>query len=259
MTKPNVLVIAGHDPSGGAGIHADIETIHSLGGLPATLITGLTIQNSRNVSGFELVDIDLLLSQFESLLEDMRFDAIKIGMTGSPVTVSFVAEVLDRLPGVPVVMDPVLAAEAGGSLAREGNGDSVPASIRRELMPRCTVATPNLPEALTLSGEESLEAAGKKIVQDGCPAVMVTGSHDNTPSVRNHLFTRDGHRSWEWARLEGSFHGSGCTLASAIAFFLARGEKLEQALELAQKYTQTTLANAWQAGSGQLLPDRRAR
>lgn len=259
MTKPNILVIAGLDPSGGAGIHADIEAIHNLGGLPATLVTGLTVQNSQDVFGFELVDIDLLCRQSEALLEDMDFQAVKIGMTGSPVTISFIAHVLDQLPDIPVVLDPVLAAEAGGSLSEQSKGDTVEAALMRELMPRCTLATPNLPEALTLSGEQELEAAGRALVDKGCPAVMVTGTHDSTASVQNHLFTLTGQRSWDWPRLKGSFHGSGCTLASAITALLARGEPLESALELGQKYVQTALANAWRAGRGQLIPDRHVR
>lgn len=260
MSKPNILVIAGLDPSGGAGIHADIEAIHNLGGFPATLITGLTVQNSRDVFGFELVDIDLLCRQSEALLDDMDFQAVKIGMTGSPVTIAFIAHVLDQLPGIPVVLDPVLAAEAGGSLSEQSsNGDTVETALRRELMPRCTLATPNLPEALALSGEQDLETAGRALVEKGCPAAMITGTHDSTASVHNHLFTPTAHRSWDWPRLEGSFHGSGCTLASAITAFLARGEPLEQAMELGQQYVQTALANAWRAGKGQLIPDRYVR
>jgi|SRR5690554_2189828 len=114
--KPNVLIIAGHDPSGGAGIHADIEAVQANGGFASTLITGLTIQNSQNVRGFEMVSVDLLRRQAECLLEDLQYSAVKIGMTGSPEVIRFVAELLDQLPGVPVVLDPVLAAEAGGSL-----------------------------------------------------------------------------------------------------------------------------------------------
>lgn len=257
MSKPNILVIAGHDPSGGAGIHADIEAVHGLGGFAATLITGLTVQNSHNVTGFELVDIDLLMRQSEALLEDMDFQAVKIGMTGSPVTVAFVAHVLDQLPGVPVVLDPVLAAEAGGALTESGDGDSVPAALMRELAPRCTLATPNLPEALELSGQSDLDGAGRALTAAGCPATLITGSHDDTPGVRNHLFTANGKRSWEWERLQGSFHGSGCTLASAIATYLGHGEPLEQALEHAQRYVQSSLARAWQPGRGQQVPDRR--
>ncbi len=257
MSKPNVLVIAGHDPSGGAGIHADIETIHALEGYAATLITGLTVQNSQNVFGFEMVDTQLLRRQSDALLADMDFDAIKIGMTGSPAVVSLIAEVLDQLPGVPVVLDPVLAAEAGGSLSEDG--DTLVAALIRDLLARSSLITPNLEETLTLSGQASLHEAGSELVRQGTPAALITGSQDDTADVRNHLFTANAHRSWSWPRLEGSFHGSGCTLASAIAVGLAEGRTLEKALEMAQRFVQTSLEHAWPAGQGQLIPDRHVR
>src|SRR5690606_545427 len=228
--KPNILVIAGHDPSGGAGIHADIEAIHSLGGFAATLITGLTIQNSQNVLGFELVSETLLARQADALLDDMSFAAVKIGMTGSPGVIRFIAQVLDRLPGVPVVLDPVLAAEAGGSLS----GDNVPDAMLRELMPRATLTTPNLPEAQRLAGAESVAACGERLLAAGCPAVLITGTHDDTPEVHNHLFTAQGSQRWGWPRLPGTFHGSGCTLASACATLIGQGLPLPVALEQAQ-------------------------
>lgn len=251
--KPNVLVIAGHDPSGGAGIHADIEAIHSLGGFAATLITGLTVQNSGNVLGFELVSEQLLQRQADALLSDMRFDAVKIGMTGSPGIIRFIAGLLDRLPGVPVVLDPVLAAEAGGRLA----ADSVPDAMLRELMPRAALATPNLPEAQKLARAEDLDACGAALHQAGCPAVLITGTHDETPQVQNHLYTATGVRHWSWPRLPGTYHGSGCTLASACAALLAAGQPLDSAVEQAQRYVHQALRHAWQAGQGQLIPDRR--
>lgn len=252
--KPNVLVIAGHDPSGGAGIHADIETIHSLGGLAATLITGLTVQNSQNVQEFELVSIDLLQRQADALLADMSFAAVKIGMTGSPAMVQFIASLLARLPDdIPVVLDPVLAAEAGGSL---GETD-LPAVLLAKLLPRATLATPNLPEAEQLSGCQGVATAGRALRQHGVPAVLITGTHDDTEAVHNHLFSDSGEQRWAWPRLPGSFHGSGCTLAAACAVLLAEGLPLEQALTTAQDYVHRSLKNAWQAGQGQLIPDRR--
>ncbi|MDX1804674.1 MAG: bifunctional hydroxymethylpyrimidine kinase/phosphomethylpyrimidine kinase, partial [Alcanivorax sp.] len=131
--KPNILVIAGHDPSGGAGIHADIEAIQALGGFASTLITGLTVQNSQIVRGFRLTDSGLLEQQAEALLDDYTFQAVKIGMTGSLAIIDFIARLLERLPGVPVILDPVLAAEAGGSLTRESLAEAMGA----RLAPRC--------------------------------------------------------------------------------------------------------------------------
>ena len=257
MSKPNVLVIAGHDPSGGAGIHADIEAVHALEGFAATLITGLTVQNSQNVFGFEMVDTGLLRRQSEALLADMDFQAVKIGMTGSPAVVSLIAEVLDRLPGVPVVLDPVLAAEAGGSLSEEG--DTLIEALSRDLVPRSTLITPNLEEALTLSGQPGLQEAGPELVRQGTPAALITGSQDDTTDVHNHLFTKAAHQQWAWPRLQGSFHGSGCTLASAIAAGIAEGRALDEALEVAQRFVQTSLEHAWAAGRGQLIPERHVR
>lgn len=251
--KPNILVIAGHDPSGGAGIHADIEAIHSLGGLSATLITGLTVQNSQNVRGFELTRLDLLERQADALLEDMDFAAVKIGMTGSPAIIGFIARLLDRLPNVPVVLDPVLAAEAGGSLGEQ----SVPEALLAELFPRATLVTPNLPEAERLANTRGVVACGEVLQQQGCPNVSITGTHDSTDAVHNHLFHAGGHRQWSWPRLTGSFHGSGCTLASACAALIAQGHTIEEALTHAQDYVYRTLQKAWQAGRGQLIPDRR--
>lgn len=253
MKKANILIIAGHDPSGGAGIHADIEAIHSLGGFPCTLITGLTVQNSQNVRGFELTPLTLLRQQADCLLEDIHFDAVKIGMTGSIAVIHWIAELLDQLPGIPVVLDPVLAAEAGGSLS----GKQVPDTLLTTLFPKATLTTPNLPEALTLSGEKTLEKAGRQLVNTGCPQVLVTGSHNKTDQVHNHLFSADGHRQWHWPRLNGSFHGSGCTLASACAALLGQGKPLENAIAQAQAYVDKSLRRAWQAGQGQLIPDRR--
>jgi hydroxymethylpyrimidine/phosphomethylpyrimidine kinase len=258
-SKPNVLVIAGHDPSGGAGIHADIEAIHSLGGFASTLITGLTVQNSINVQGFSLTDVDLLRRQADALLTDYSYSAIKVGMTGSPAIIRFIGEILDQLPGVPLVLDPVLAAEAGGSLGEA----SVPQALMNELFPRAVLVTPNLPEALQLSGQsnsatdESIDKCGEALLNAGCLSALITGTHDDTDAVENHLFLRSGVVRRQWPRLPGSFHGSGCTLASACAARLALGDSLEQANNHAQEYVYRCLENAWQAGKGQRIPDRR--
>ncbi|MFP1683580.1 hydroxymethylpyrimidine/phosphomethylpyrimidine kinase [Alloalcanivorax sp. C16-1] len=251
--KPNILVIAGHDPSGGAGIHADIEAVHSLGGFASTLITALTVQNSRNVSGFQLTPIDLLEQQADALLADYQFQAVKIGMTGSVEMVEWIAHLLARLPGVPVVLDPVLAAEAGGSLAR---GDLAEVMLTR-LAPLTTVLTPNLPEAELLAGADGVQAAGPRIAERCGQAVLVTGTHDDTDQVSNHLFDGDRRRRWDWPRLPDVYHGSGCSLASAMACRLALGDDLDGAAETAQRWLHQALRHAWRPGGGQHVPDRR--
>lgn len=249
--KPNVLVIAGHDPSGGAGIHADIEAIHALGGFASTLITALTVQNTQAVRSFQLTPIELLKQQADCLLDDMTFSAVKIGMTGSVKVVEWIAALLPRLGGIPVVLDPVLAAESGGSLGEQ----DVPAALRR-LFPQVTLITPNLPEAQRLSGKMELDAVGATLLAQGASAALVTGTHDDTPEVQNHLFTEEGVSHASWARLDGSFHGSGCTLASAIACLLAQGLPLAEAVVKAQDYVHTSLAKAFRAGKGQWIPWR---
>lgn len=251
--KPNVLVIAGHDPSGGAGIHADIEAIHSLGGLPSTLITGLTVQNSQNVYSFETVSIEMLQKQADVLLEDMEYSAVKIGMTASPAIVGFIQSLLQRLPNVPVVLDPVLAAEAGGGLAEESLNDI----LLSKIAPLSKLLTPNLPEAQLLTGETDIHACGEKLfAQTGTP-ILVTGTHCNTKEVENILFTENSAQGWTWPRLPGTYHGSGCTLASAISYYLAAGHELDDAIAQAQNYVHEALSRAWQAGKGQLIPERR--
>lgn len=250
--KPNVLVIAGHDPSGGAGIHADIEAIQALGGFASTLITALTVQNSRQVTGFQLTGLDVLERQADALLADYEFAAVKIGMTGSVTTVEWIARLLARLPGVPAVLDPVLAAESGGALARENLSDALIGA----LAPGTVVLTPNLPEAEALSGQSGVTATGEALQRRCGRAVLVTGTHDDTDQVSNHLFDGERQQRWDWPRLPQVYHGSGCSLASAIACLLARGEPLESAVEQAQGWLHGALKTAWQPGGGQYVPNR---
>ncbi|EKF75327.1 adenine phosphoribosyltransferase [Alcanivorax hongdengensis A-11-3] len=250
--KPNILVIAGHDPSGGAGIHADIETIQALGGFASTLITGLTVQNSQNVRGFQLTDPALLQQQADALLDDLDYQAVKIGMTGSVAIIDFIADLLARLPGVPVILDPVLAAEAGGSLAQESLADA----MLERLAPHCELLTPNLPEARLLSGEQALHACGDTLLARGRCAALITGTHDDTDQVSNHLFQPGRHRQWDWPRLPHSYHGSGCTLASAIACLRAHQQPLEEAVANAQAHVDRFLRQAFRPGRGQHVPNR---
>lgn len=251
--KPNVLVIAGHDPSGGAGIQADIEAIHSLGGFAATLITGLTVQNSQNAYSFDTVALAMLEQQSRALLEDATFSAIKIGMTASPAIVSFIRQLLEQLPNVPVVLDPVLAAEAGGGLATE----SLNQVLLSELAPISALLTPNFPEAQLLAGKESLDECGELLFEQTQTPILITGTHRNTDEVENVLFTSEGKQSWTWPRLPDTYHGSGCTLSSAIASYLAQGASLDIAIEKAQEYVHSALRRAWRSGKGQLIPERR--
>lgn len=251
--KPNVLVIAGHDPSGGAGIQADIEAIHSLGGFAATLITGLTVQNSQNVYSFETVAVEMLEQQSKALLDDVSFSAVKVGMTASPAIVRFIKHLLQQLPNAPVILDPVLAAEAGGGLATE----SLNQILLSELAPLSALLTPNFPEAQLLAGKDSLDECGYHLFELTQTPVLITGTHRNTDEVENVLFDKAGKRSWTWTRLPDTYHGSGCTLSSAIASYVAQGAALSEAIEEAQEYVHSALRRAWRSGKGQLIPERR--
>ena len=256
---PNVLVFSASDPSGGAGLQADLLTIARLGCHPLTVVTALTAQDSRHVRKLEAVRAELVAAQAEALLEDMSISAIKIGVVGSAANVAAVARIAARHPAVPVVLDPVLASGGGDRLA----DDDVQQAMRRELFPLVTVLTPNSHEArrLTDSGPSSaprdLAECGRLLAAQGCRFVLITGTHEATPDVVNRLFRAAGLvREDRWPRQPGEYHGSGCTLAAAIAAYLARGKAAPDAAALAQRYTWNAIAAGFRPGSGQHVPDR---
>jgi len=255
---PVVLAVGGHDPGGGAGIQADIEAIGANGAHPATVVTCLTVQDSCNLSALHPVEPTVILSQAMAVLADTPVSAIKIGLLGSPGAARAVAELLQSRPGVPVVLDPVLAAGGGHDLA----GDELLQAIRQRLLPHCTLLTPNTPEAHRLSGrspEESLESCAKALLAQGAGAVLLTGTHEREqePEIVHRLY-RPSHpaAASTCKRLPGRYHGSGCTLAAAIAARLAHGETLEEAVGQALGYTWKSLTHAFRAGRCQSLPDR---
>ena len=228
MTKPCVLVFAGLDPSGGAGIQADIEAITAMGAHALPIVTTLTVQDNNRVHAIDPVTADLLHRQSAVLLDKLQIAAVKIGIVGSRDNAAVIADVLGALreknPQIPVVLDPVLASGHGDALTRE---DAV--ALVQPLLPLTTLLTPNLPEAVRLShGETMLQKQAHWLLQK-LPHLLIKGGHDEGPMVNNHWFSRDAERSWQWPRLEGSFHGSGCTLASAIAGCLACGLSMPEA------------------------------
>jgi len=248
-----VLSISGHDPSGGAGIQADIEAISALGCKAATVVTCLTVQDTVDVRRIAPLSPDLVEEQLQTLLNDIKVRVIKIGLIGDAAVADALAAVLRGRPEIPVVLDPVLTAGGGRELAAR----DLIRSIRGELLPQTLLITPNTPEARRLTDRQSLEDCAMDLLQCGCKAVLTTGTHEQEPEVTNLLYRKDRkplHSTW--ARLAGSYHGSGCTLASSIAAFLAKGLTLEQAVMKAQKYTWNTLAFGTAPGKGQLLPDR---
>ncbi len=253
-SPPVVLVFSGLDPTGGAGIVADIEAIISQGGHAAPIATALTAQDTRNVFAIEPVDPILLVEQARAVLEDLPVAAIKIGMLGSLGVVEAVHTLLRDYPNLPVVLDPVLHAGGGAELADE----ALIEAMSELLIPLSSILTPNSEEARRLApGADNLHACAFSLLERGCEYVLITGTHEPTPEVENLLF--GGHRlleTYRWPRLPEVYHGSGCTLASAIAGLLAQGQEPMTAIHQAQDYTWQALQQAYRLGRGQWIPNR---
>lgn len=253
--RPIVLAIAASDPTGGAGLQADVLTLAAFGCHPVSVLTAITAQDTHGVEAVMPLDAGWVSRQAAVLLGDVRIAAIKLGVLGSAANAAAVAAVLDAQPGVPVVLDPVLASGRGDALADE----ALIAVLRSQLLPRVTVLTPNLPEARRLAGDAAAgrEACARALLELGCRNVLVTGTHDDTAEVVNTLFAPEGVlREDRWPRLPGEFHGSGCTLASALAALLALGRPLPDAARAAQDFTWQALTGGFAVGGGQAIPDR---
>ena len=255
---PAVLTFAASDPTSGAGLQADILALASMGCYPLSVVTAITVQDTAGVESFLSIDPDWVADQARCLLEDMPVAAFKMGMLGSTEIVTVVAEVVSDYPEVPLVLDPVFASGRGDEFA----GEDMIRAIRELLVPQSTVVTPNIPELRKLAGEEDNDEAdlaecAQALLDTGCEYVLVTGTHDSTVEVVNTLYHRGGVvRSDTWQRLPGSYHGSGCTLASALAANLARGLEIGEAVYEAQEFTWRALSHAFRPGMGQHLPDR---
>jgi hydroxymethylpyrimidine/phosphomethylpyrimidine kinase len=254
---PAVLTFAATDPTSGAGLQADLLALASMGCYPLSVVTALTVQDTAGVESFLAIDPDWVADQARCILEDMPVAAFKMGMLGSTEIVTVVAEVVSDYPDVPLVLDPVLASGRGDEFASE----EMVSAIRELLVPQSTVVTPNIPELRRLAGEDDSDASladcAQILLDSGCEYVLVTGTHDATPEVVNTLYHRGGVlRSDSWQRLPGSYHGSGCTLAAALAANLARGLEIGDAVYEAQDYTWQALSHALRPGMGQFLPDR---
>jgi hydroxymethylpyrimidine/phosphomethylpyrimidine kinase len=258
-TPPLVLVFAASDPSSGAGIQADLLTLASLGCHPLTALTAITVQDSSGVHSVHPLSAELLEAQARAILEDMPIAAFKIGVLASVENVVAVAEIVGDYPEIPLVFDPVLASGRGDDFSDE----DVIAAMRELLLPQTTLLTPNAPEARRLAesdedeSEPSIDLCAQRLIEMGVEYVLITGTHESTPQVVNTLYNADGIvRRDRWERLPGSYHGSGCTLASAIAGCLAGGASVEDAVRDSQDYTWQTLSNGFRAGMGQFIPDR---
>ncbi|MFH1873491.1 MAG: hydroxymethylpyrimidine/phosphomethylpyrimidine kinase [Pseudomonadota bacterium] len=260
-SPPIVLTFAASDPTGGAGLQADILTLASLGCHPLSVVTAITVQDTAGVEGVLPIDAEWVADQARALLEDMPVAAFKLGMLGSVEVIAALAEVIADYPDIPVVLDPVLASGRGDQFADE---EMVEAMIGL-LLPQTTLLTPNSLEARRLvqemgeAGEDvrDLAECARRLVGAGCEYVLVTGTHEGTPQVINTLYGSHGAvRTDRWDRLPGSYHGSGCTLASAIAAHLASGVNVADAVMGAQEFTWRTLAAGFRPGMGQFIPDR---
>jgi len=255
---PIVLSFSANDSSGGAGIQADILTIASMGCHPLSVITAITVQDTAGVDDVMALDPGWVVDQARAVLEDMPVHVFKIGMLGSVEIITAIAEVISDYPDIPLVLDPVLSSGRGDEFANE---DMVLA-MRELLLPQATIITPNSLEARRLAQEDDYDApdlgqCGSRLLHMGCEYVLITGTHENSPEVINTLYAAAGIvRSDAWQRLPGSYHGSGCTLASAIAATLANGLPVAEGVYEAQEYTWQALKAGFHPGMGQYLPDR---
>lgn len=251
---PVVLSISGHDPSGGAGIQADIEAITSQGCHACSVITALTTQNTAGVKTILPQPADLVSDQTNFLMEDVNPDVIKIGLIGSGEIAEALHRIILEIPDIPLVIDPVLAAGTGESFA----STAVISALIELLIPQATLVTPNSLEArILVPMATNLDDCGQHLVTSGCPNVLITGTHENRKDVINTLYNESGIvNSQTWKRLDASYHGSGCTLASCIAAMIALGHDPIDAATQSQSYTWQSLVNGYRPGQGQYVPRR---
>lgn len=243
----SVLIIAGSDSSGGAGIQADIKTVTVLGGYAATAITALTAQNTNGVQAVHAVPVKFIAEQIKSVLTDIEIDVIKTGMLNKAEVIETVADTIKNYGNdIPIVLDPVMVAKGGAKLLDK----KAIASLKKLLIPMAVMVTPNIPEAEALTGMEiknsdDMEVAGKKIIEMGAQSVLVKGGHLQESEVVDVLITTKVLRHFTGTRIETkNTHGTGCTLASAIATYLAQKESFEDAVLKARDYVRRAIETA---------------
>jgi hydroxymethylpyrimidine/phosphomethylpyrimidine kinase len=248
------MTFAGLDPTGGAGLQADIEAIASMGGHALPVITAVTAQDTRDVKSCTPVGAMPIIEQARVVLEDIAVDAFKVGLVGSVEAIGAIHTILKDYEGVPVVIDPVCASAAGTALADDEQMDAM-VSL---LLPLATVVTPNTVEARLLTPEaDTLNASAQELLSYGCQFVLLTGSHEPSAHIVHRLYSeRRLIESFECERLPGEYHGSGCTLSAAIAALLGHGLSPLAAVTEALEYTLEALRKGSALGSGQLIPQR---
>jgi hydroxymethylpyrimidine/phosphomethylpyrimidine kinase len=258
------MTFAATDPSSGAGLQADVLTLASIGCHPLSVVTAITVQDTLGVDNVMVFDADWVNEQARTILEDMHVSAFKLGMLGSVENIAVIAEIMADYPDTPLLIDPILSSGRGDELANE----EMQAAMIDLLFPQATLITPNSLEARRLAfGDDaddadeientSLDESAQRLLSMGCEYVLITGTHERSTEVVNTLYGEKGLiKSYSWERLPGSYHGSGCTLTSAIAACIAHGLTIEEAVAEAQEYTWQTLKAAFRPGMGQYIPDR---
>ncbi len=250
--RGRVLIIAGSDSGGGAGIQADIKTVTALGGYAATAVTAVTVQNTLGVTGVHPIPLDIVEAQGRAVLDDIGADAIKTGMLGDAATVEVAARLIDSAAGVPTVIDPVMVAKGGASLLVA----KAVAAVKAILIPRATLLTPNAPEAealtgLTVASQDDQRRAGEALLALGARAVLMKGGHVPGDRVVDILMTPAGETLFEGERIDTRHtHGTGCTLASACATGLAQGLPLTEGVARAWNYVHEAMLRAPGFGAG---------
>jgi hydroxymethylpyrimidine/phosphomethylpyrimidine kinase len=247
MTTPIALTIAGSDSSGGAGIQADLKTFAALGVYGASVITALTAQNTSGVAGIHQVPSDFVTAQIDAVFSDLEVRAVKIGMVAQLATIDAIVAGLTRWSPSHIVLDPVMVATAGDRLLA---ADAVE-GLRTKLIPHATLITPNLPEAAALLdepvavSEAAIESQGKRLLAMGCRAVLIKGGHGQGPESIDYLIGNEGSIALAAPRIvTKNTHGTGCSLSSAIAAGLAKGENMETAVRHAKAWVSAAIAAA---------------
>lgn len=245
-----VLLFSGLDPSGAAGVSADIETINQFGITPLPIITTLTVQNTQNVTFLEATNNSLIQAQFKSIKEDIDFKVVKIGLLGSSSQIKTIAKLLINRPDLFIVLDPIIVSSSDNELST----DSMIEAMRNDLIPLCSLLTPNLSELSSLApglNEQSAVASLK------CPWVLVTTSDSSEVEIEHRLYHHSNLVSkFTYKKLPGNYHGSGCTLSSAISALIATDVSVEDSCRSALDYTYQTLLNAKKLGKMQYHPNR---
>jgi len=251
---PCILVFAGHDPSGGAGLCADIQTLSQIGCYTMPIVTSITVQDTTNIIENKPLPAKQVIAQAQAVLADMPVAACKIGLLGSVEIIHEISQLLVDYPQLPIIVDPILAAGGGKVLANS----QFQQTLIHELLPITTVLTPNSVEARRLTQSDyTLTQAAQQLMQYGCQAVCITGTHEPCEQVENRLYSKGQLiKTWQFPRLPHSYHGSGCTFAACVAGFLAQGQSIDIAVENAQYYTWHSLQQAFKLGKGQWLPNR---